>query len=878
MIGKDLGPYRIVGKLGEGGMGEVYRARDTNLERDVAIKVLPPALAGDPIALARFEREAKSVAALSHPNVLAIHEFGADGATVYAVMELLEGQTLRERLAGGALPVRKAIDIALQIAHGLAAAHEKGIIHRDLKPENVFVSPNGRVKILDFGLAKAVSPPSHQAETIAITKDATTPGLVVGTIGYMSPEQITGAPVDHRTDIFGFGAIVYEMLTGRRAFGRESSAETIAAILKEDVTEMPSASGVPPSLERIVRRCLEKNSAERFYSAHDIGIALEALTDGSTSSPSIAVRRRESRRASYGVLIGAAIGLAALIAVAAVIWSGRWLREGASALRVRKFHVPAKQLVLDRETRPTISPDGEKIVFVAGDSLWIQELNQLDARQLATSWRPTSLFWSPDSAFVAFVSENKLWKVPASGGGQPIALAAVGETGGGAGGIWRPDGKIVFSRSSRSTGLLEVSQDGGEMTSLIGPLEGDLDFHEPAQLPGGRGYLLVVHRNEGPDNIAVLHGQTRKEILHLPGESLFFPQYSRTGHIVFGRTGKSDGIWAVPFDATRLEKTGEPFLVAAGAFFPSVSEEGTLTFIRRIWSEPRQLVAVNRSGNVERAIGEPQPGLSHPVVAPDGRRVAVALGEAPRADLWVYDIERGGRTRLTFIQRNLIPTDWTARNRIEFFFSVPGLLQSEMFAQPADGSGEAEKLGEGSWASVSRTTPFTVFVRRNRAKETDLDLYYRAAGDGTDKVFLERPGVQTAPQLSADSAYVAYHSNESGRYEVYVKPFPGGAGQWQASFSGGSDARWSSRGDKLWFRAFGNVLMEVEVQAAGTFALGEPREVFKGDPIAIDLTLGYTVLGNGERFIATRRVPDPDGSTPSITVVQDWFGEFASKR
>ena len=872
-VGSRLGLYEIAAPLGAGGMGEVYRARDPRLDRDVAIKILPPALA-DPAALARFEREAKAVAALSHPNILAIHDFGTEGTTAYAVMELLEGETLRERLAGGPLPVRKAIDIALQITHGLAAAHEKGIVHRDLKPDNVFVTPNGRVKLLDFGLAKVVPQGPHAGETIAATKDATTPGMVVGTVGYMSPEQITGATVDHRTDIFAFGAIVYEMLTGRRAFGRGSTAETIAAILKEDADELSSASGVPQPLERIVRRCLEKNPAERFHSAHDIGIALEALSDRSTTSASLAARTDRTRARSGVLVVVSSIAVLAILTAAAMIGRGR-AEPAERSRRVVKFHVLAKRLVVGRSTRPAISPDGERIAFVAGDSLWIQELNQLDARQLATSWRPSNLFWSPDSAFVAFVSENKLWKA-AVNGGQPIKLADVPTIGGGASGTWRPDGKIAFSRSVSSSGLLEVAQDGGEMTSLATLQNGDVDFHDLAGLDGD-GYLMVVHRTEGPDNITVFRGGTRKEILRFPGETLFFPQYSRTGHIVFGRRGKSDGVWAVGFDAARLQSTGEPFLLAAGAFWPSVSEEGTLTFISRIWSERRQLVVVNRSGAVERSIGEPQPGLNAPVVSPDGGRVAVGVGVPPRRDLWVYDVERSGRTRLTFLDQNVFPTAWTAHNGILFFYSVPGRLQDEVFAQAADGTGVVENVVQGSWASMARTGPFTVFVRRNESTDTDFDLYYRGA-DGTAKVFLDRPGAQTGPQLSPDGAYVAYFSNESGRYEVYVKPFPVGAGQWQVSLGGGSDPQWSTRGDKLWFRAFGNTLMEANVRRGTTFVPGEPREVFKGDPIAVDLTVGYAVLGNGERFIATRSVPDPDGSTPSITVVQNWFGEFANKR
>lgn len=875
--GSRLGQYQIEAPLGAGGMGEVYRAYDTKLDRQVAIKILPPTLAGDPTSLARFEREAKAVAALSHPNILAIHDFGTDGQTAFAVMELLEGQTLRARLADGALPVRKAIDIAVQIARGLAAAHARDIVHRDLKPDNVFIAPNGHVKILDFGLAKAIAPNPSASETIAVTKEDTTPGMVVGTVGYMSPEQIRGAIIDQRSDIFAFGAVVYELLTGRRAFGRDSTAETMAAILKEDAPDLPAASGVPQPLERIVRRCLEKNPDERFYSAHDLGIALESLTDRSSSTTPQASQQDARWRPTRGVTAASMIAGLAIIALVATMWSGSGASPDASAGRVRKFHVPAQRLVPTRETRPVISPDGQKIVFAAGDSLWIQELDQLDPRQLATSWRPSRLFWSADSAFVGFVSEDKLWKVSV-GGRQPIPLGDVARIGGGALGAWRPDGKIVFSRSAENSGLLELSQDGGEMRSVAALQEGDVDLHEPALLPDNNGYLLVVHRTEGPDTIAAVRGETRKEILRLAGEQLIFPQYSPTGHLIFGRVGKSTGIWAVPFDPAQLETAGEPFLIAAGGFFPSVSQDGTLTFIRRIWSEPQQLVIVNRAGAVDRAVGEPQPGLAWPVLAPDGRHVAVALGADRQSDVWIYDLERGGRTRLTFLESGAYPSAWTARNRVLYSYRTPGRLRMALAAQPADGAGQVEEFGEGFAASVSKNAAFTVFAGEGNNRDADIDLYYRGANDAAPKLFFNRAGTQGGPQLSPDSAYVAYHSNESGRDEVYVKPFPTGTAQWQVSFDGASDPRWSSRGDKLWFRGFGNVLLEVDITTGTTFAVSEPRTVFKGDPIAVDLTLGFDVLDDGQRFISARRMPDPDGSLPSITVVQNWFGEFANRR
>jgi hypothetical protein len=873
--GARLGPYEIRAPIGAGGMGEVYRAYDAKLDREVAIKVLPPALAADPVALARFEREARAVAALSHPHILAIHDFGREAAIVYAVMELLEGQTLRERLDDGALPVRKAVDIALQMTQGLAAAHEKGIVHRDLKPENVFITTSGRVKILDFGLAKAVQANPESSETVAAPEDASTPGVVVGTVGYMSPEQVTGGPVDHRTDIFAFGAVVYEMLTGRPAFRRASGAETIAAILREDVPEVPAAAGVPQPLERILRRCLEKRPAERFHSAHDLGIALEALLERtSAASASIPVIADASMRSKSRWLTGAVVAAGIGLAAAGAAWYAG-ATDGSAAPRVRKFHVPAQRLVVSRETRPVISPDGEKIAFVAGDGLWVQELHQLDPRQIAVSWRPRNLFWSPDSASVAFVSESKLWKVPVSGG-EPIALAAIQSTGGGAGGDWRGDGRILFSRSVGNSGLVEVSQDGGEVRQVAALQAGDVDFHDPALLPGDNGQLLVVHRTEGPDTIAALRDGTRKDILRLPGEYLLFPQFSPTGHLVFGRFGKAEGIWAVPFDPESLSTTGEPFLVAAGGMFPSVSRAGTLTFFRRIWTEPRQLVLVSRAGAVERAVGDPQPGLGGPVLAPDGRRAAVTLGARGR-DIWIYDVQSAVRRRLTFLDSDVTLSAWTADNRVVFSSFVPGRLRSIVTVLPADGSAAPEQLGEGCCGTFSRSGAL-VYAHADETAEAEGDLYYRARRDGASQVLLKRSGSQESPTLSPDGAYVAYQSNESGRYEIYVRPFPAGDGQWQVSLGGGSDPRWSARGDKLWFRAYGNALLEVDVMfAGGTFTFSEPREVFKGDPIAVDLTLGFAVLDDGARFLVARRVADPDGSRPSITVVQNWFAEFAGK-
>lgn len=555
--GTRLGPYEILGAIGAGGMGEVYRAKDTKLDREVAIKVLPEALALDPDRRVRFEREAKAVAALSHPNILAIFDFGVHDAVAYAAMELLSGETLRERMRGGALPLRKATETAVQVARGLAAAHDKGLVHRDLKPENIFLLGDGQVKILDFGLAKAVVAGPDQSvdsETIA----GTDPGTVLGTVGYMSPEQIRGQTVDARSDLFSLGAVLYEMLTGQRAFHRDTAAESMTAILKEDPPDMVSArADLPGSLDRIVRHCLEKNPAERFQTARDIAFALEALSGSGTARvPSV---ESMPGRGTRPLARAAAIVLTAIAGLTA----GWFLRAPAPpAVRTLDMSVEGLQVQVDRV--PVVSPDGNRVLYFAEGRVWVRELDGLDPIELAGTEGASYASWAPDSRAVALVKGGRLVRMPIDGGtGVALGNAPVDMLGSGAT-LWLPDGRILLVGSD-TRGVTEVSDRGGDLKDVV-PLDknAETDFHELAPLPDGRGVIYTVHRmaTGAGDTIEAFTDGARHVVLQLSGETLRRPVYSPTGHLLYQRETTTPGIWAVKKDGRGPVSGGARRIVA----------------------------------------------------------------------------------------------------------------------------------------------------------------------------------------------------------------------------------------------------------------------------------------------------------------------------
>ena len=567
--GARLGVYEIAEPIGAGGMGEVYRARDPRLGRDVAIKVLPVAFSADAGRLARFEHEARAAAALNHPNILSVYDIGRLDQSPYIVSELLEGETLRERIGVPAdtLPVRKAVDYAIQLARGLAAAHDKGIVHRDLKPENVFITTDGRVKILDFGLAKLTEAEPAATADLA-TQSKTDPGVVLGTVGYMSPEQVRGASADHRSDIFAFGVVLYEMLCGRRAFRRDSSVETMTAILKEDPPDI-AERGIPPGLTRLVDRCLEKAPAARFQSTHDLAFALEALSSQSGASESIHVKekatfgRSNRERLAWALVAVLAVGLLAALAIGTL----SYFRGGPVVQATRFFVTPPEGWALAQQTTQgsvaaagplAVSPDGRRVAFVARDQsggtlIWVRSLDTLEARGLTGTEGGFSPFWSPDGRSLGFFAADKLKKIEVAGG-PPVTLCDASP---GLSGTWSPAGVIVFSPAA-GTALQKVSASGGVPASVT-ELAGNESGHaRPLFLPDGRHFVYragIGLDARGTAVVASLDSRERTKVAEIDSTNVAYSQ----GHLLFLREST---LMAQRFDPDRIATLGEPFPVA----------------------------------------------------------------------------------------------------------------------------------------------------------------------------------------------------------------------------------------------------------------------------------------------------------------------------
>ena len=878
--------YRIVSKLGAGGMGEVYRAYDSSLDREVAIKLLPADFANDDDRLQRFEQEARATSALNHPNILVIYHIGSHQGAPYIVSELLEGETLRERLAGGALPQRKSIDYALQIARGLAAAHEKGIIHRDIKPDNIFITDDGRVKILDFGLAKlTATADGAQSQTEVPTRKVNTdPGMVIGTIGYMSPEQLKGNSTDHRTDIFSFGAVLYEMLSGKRAFRGDSMAETMSAILREDPPDLSDTNKtVSPALERVVRHCLEKNPAERFHSARDLSFAIESLSataDSSGQTSTLDVRssfpRMEESRwwSKLNLWITSTVILTlVLIALCAYIL----VRKTASDLPLRKLDLQVDGLDLAEEYDYNISPDGRSIAYVANRKLWVRDLDRLEPREVQNSENAAHPFWSPDSAYIGYFVGQRIWRASRAGA-EITSIAEITDTiSGAAAAGWRPDGTIVFTTGYG--GLLQAQARGGDVSHLLDVGPDDADFHDVSLLPEGRGALFAVHRTvQGVDTIALFDGKNRKTLFQLEGQRLANPVYSRTGHILFQRLLVNPGIWALPFSIDRLEATGEPFLVAGGASAPRIADDGTLIFGYRESNAPTRLIWVGRNGSLIANIQSQPLSFQLPSfkLAPDGKRLIQATRELGKTDYWVVDVTRGTRTRLTFdnYSRGWF-CGWTPDGR-HVLYSSSDTSQYRVMVKAADGSGEATELVNGIDADYSPDGKSIIYATRE-GKKQDFDLWsIGTEPEARPQHFLVTPKDERSPTFSTDGNYVAYSSDESGRFEVYVKPFPGGEGKFQVSVGGGVLPVWSRKGDEL-FYSWGEDLMVVQVKTKPSLSMGQPQKLFSRSLVQADRPGGlydsYDVSADGQRFILLQSV-EQKPTSQKLTVVQNWFAQF----
>jgi serine/threonine protein kinase/Tol biopolymer transport system component len=870
--GAALGPYRIDGLIGAGGMGEVYRAHDSRIGRDVAIKVLPTEYAANAERLRRFEQEARASGALNHPNVLTLYDVGTAADRPYLVMELLDGETLRDRIGRGALTPSRACEMAADVARGLAAAHAKGIVHRDLKPENIMVTRDGRVKILDFGIAKLKAPvPTPDGRTVT-TPLRTLAQTVMGTAGYMAPEQVRGLPADERADIFALGAILFEMLTGRRAFDRPSQVETLNAILHDDLPPLEgTAALVPPTVERIVRRCVEKEPDARFQSARDLAFALDNSSGTATATAtgvSVPLTRRVVR-----VREATTFAIAAAIIAGLAVWkfTPRAVPETPPQPLARFAIQPPPGMTFFG--RPAISPDGSLLVYAVDQGtasagavrrLLLRRLDQLDAAALPGTEGGVSPFFSPDGQSVGFVADGKIKKVSVTtAAASPVVVADAGMF---LGGTWAPDNTIIFGNIEH--GLQRVSADGG-VPQTITPLDrarAEIDHHSPRILPGGKAVLFTIH--EGAERFRVgaqvLATGERRALI----ETGFDAQYSPTGHLVYGNGGS---LLAVPFSLDRLVVTGAPVklldevetVAANGEASFSLSPAGTLVFMPAAPRGGRRLAWLNRSGAVTQMPTEPRV-FANPRLSPDGERLAVSVEEGERQNIWIYQLRNEMFAPVTFEGRNSAPV-WTA-DGLRLTYSSRRAGVQHLFWQPTDGSSPAESLISsennlyaGGWAPDGRSL---VYMEDPPTSNAEIRVLSMAAGRPSALV----PGIPTRvywPALSPDGRWLAYASWTGPRPDISVQPVPG-PGLRRQIVEGGSEPVWSRDGRELFFRSRRGAapnLTDAGLSDQGIFALpfdpitgaasAKPVQLFRGRFARGTLFAPtYDVTPDGQRFVA----------------------------
>ena len=919
--GSRLGPYEVTALIGEGGMGKVWRAYHTGLKRDDALKVLPDAVATDPERVARFQREAQVLASLNHPNIA--HVFGleeADGITAL-VMELVEGPTLAARIARGPIPPDEVIPIARQIAEALEAAHERGIVHRDLKPENIKVRPDGMVKVLDFGLAKALEQKSASSIEATESPTITTPamtqmGLIVGTAAYMSPEQARGRTVDRRADIWAFGCVLFEMFTGHRAFGGEDVTDTLAAVLRSEPRWETLPTAISPSLQVFLRRCLHKDSKQRLGDIRDVRLALEgAFEPAATETPAMVV---PTLRFWQRPAAAAVVALSLMASTGLLVWK-LTRPTPASLIRMTVALPPGETVPAGGDPDLAISPDGRRIVFVAGESsahLYVRAIDQLDSHRLTGAESPRAPFMSPDGNWIAFFDLPALLKKVSVNGGPPVTIAtlqgAPGATGGGPrGGSWGSDNTIIFATNDPTTGLLRVPAGGGEPQILTrpDPQKGEADHFWPEVLPGGHAVLFTIVRAGGsPFNtgrvledaqIAVLDLRTGEQRVVIQGGS--YPRYMTSGHVVYGVSGT---LRAVAFDVARLEVRSDPFpvlegvdtTVTGGASF-AVAQNGSLIYVQgaaQSNESERTLVWVDRKGH-EETISAPPRAYLYPRISPDGTRVALDVRDQEN-DIWVWDFDRKTMTRLTFDPELDSFPAWTPDGK-RIAFSTNRAGRGSVSWQAADGTGAVELLTESSrnqqtgFASTSQAPgSFSPDGRRLVFREIAPKTGYDIAVIALETPRGTTPLVQSTfteynPEVSPNGRWLAFESNESGQFEVYVRPFPDVAsGRWQISTGGGRQPLWARSGRELFYVSIASAgrIMAVPIEPGPTFSAGNPQMIIDG-PYAGSLSSGaaalsgrtYDVSRDGQRFLMIKGGATTEAAARTqFIVVQNWLEEL----
>ena len=918
-IGGTISHYKITEKIGEGGMGVVYKARDTKLDRSVALKFLAPHLLQDAEGRKRFVREAKAAAALNHPNICTVYEIDEAGGETFISMAFIDGVSLDKKIEAGPLKLPEALDIAVQTARGLEAAHGKPIVHRDIKPANLMVGESSgsrrHVTIMDFGLAQL-------ADQSKLTQKDTT----LGTTAYMSPEQTQGLKLDPRTDIWALGVVLYEMVTGQLPFQGHYQQAIVYSITFEEPEPLTALrTGVPMELEWIVGKCLAKDAEKRYQSATELIVDLETLQEKLKSGKSTILRTAGSpadagaspaapsernvgaQRAAPAVAAGPPVAtvtpagprqaeslslreisrwkwtaLAAAIALATFL-AGLSLRlpTPTESTPVRKFSFLPESLYDLPRQRAAISPDGNHIVYVSGGQprkLWVRDFEREQPRELEGtegSWHP---FWSPDSRFIGFAVGGELKKIPVQGGAA-ITLCDLPSPNF-AGGSWSPDGAtIVFASPTGSFVLQEVSARGGAPKLLFEPVKSEKgpSNHSPHFLPAEAAARAILFDmgSRLDREIAVKNLETGEvEVL---GEGAR-PIYSPSGHILYQTASYTGGLWALPFSLKTLKPTGEAFPIAENVGDATVANDGTLVYVDNLkgaW----QLVWRDREGRKLGAIGQPQDVILYPALSPDGGRVAVEGEEGSGPDIWVHEVDRTLKQRLTADPGPDRFPVWSPSGE-NFAFQSSRAGTGDIFTLATDGGGEPQTLVSTDlherpqdWSHDGNYLLYEVLH-----SETGHDLWYlkrKADGGGFDSFpFLQTPFRESRAKLSADGRVVAYCSDQSGQDEVHVREFPEGGGRKQVSENGGCDPRWRRDGKELFYFQ-GNALMAVEVNTAPSFSLGRATHLFEAPGLS---GTGYDVSADGRRFVLVETLESEQAQKPTIHIVENWFEEFRQRQ
>ena len=873
--GTRLGPYEILSPIGAGGMGEVYRAKDTKLGREVAIKVLPEVFSRNRERLARFQREARLLASLNHPNIAAIHELEESDGKPFLVLEFVQGENLQERLKKGALEVEEGLEVCRQVAAGLEAAHEKGVIHRDLKPANVMITSEGNVKVLDFGLAKVFAgevSESEEAHSPTITQGQTREGVILGTASYMSPEQARGRSVDKRTDIWSFGCLLYEVLTGRRAYEGPTVSDNIAQILVGDPDWDALPAKLHPRIVELLRRCLQKDSAKRRRDIGDLRLEIEeALADpGGLLHAPVSDDTPMGWRRAIILVLAASLVVGAMVGIA--VWNLK-PPPPEKPRRVARFDITPPETaplsISSQATDVAISPDGTHVAYRSkvGNriQLYLSSVGQFDATPIrgAEDIFVSSPFFSPDGSEIAFFTPgpNELKKLSIEGG-VPVTLTTLPF----ASGCWGPDGSIILG--SPFTGLFRLAKAGVEPEPLTTPdsEKGETGHQSPETLPNGKAVLFAI--NTGQDRqIAVLDLETKDyEYLGISGS---YPHYSPTGHIVYVLNG---ALWAVAFDLNSLAITGSPVAVlenvntdpVSGAANFTLSDEGSLLYVPSM-SSSRQLVWVDREGK-EEPIDTESRQYERARISPDGQRVVVAVRDANNTDLWVRDLRLNTETRLTRDPGLDSFPIWTPNGKRIVFHSQREAAYG-LYWKRADGTGTVDLLMRhpGATASDWSADGQLVFMDGNIGM---LSM----EGEGKGRKLISGEFRVFDPAVSPNGRWIAYTSMESGQYEIYARPFPNvDEGKWSISSGGGNSPAWSPDGTELFYRN-GNKMMVVEITTETGFSYGAAKELFEGTYSYGDGTVrNYDIHPGDKRFLMIKELGQVE---PQLIFVQNWSEEL----